>query len=62
MTDGDNHPVARADSLTDGIPQLIIESAAAHTSQRLVLDSNLRRVEILMGIIAPPPLSVITIA
>ena len=61
MADGDNHPVAWTDGLLDGLPQLVIERAAAHATKRLVLDGDLGGVEILVGIVSPSPLAIVTI-
>ena len=62
MTNGDDDPVTLADGLLDGLPQLIIKGTTAHAAQCLVLDRYLGGVEILMGIIAPAPLTIVTIA
>ena len=61
VADRDDDPVTRADSLADGFPQLVIECAAAHTAQSLVLDGNLGGVEIFVGIVAPAPLTIVAI-
>ena len=58
----DNHPVARADSLADWLPQFIIKGTTAHTAKCLILNGNLCWVKILMSIIAPTPLTIISIA
>ena len=62
MTDGDNHPVTWTDSLSDRFPQFVIECTATHASQGLILDGNLGRVEVFVGIVAPAPLTVVAIA
>ena len=62
MADGDDDPVAWFQRLAHSGPQVGIEGARGHAAQRLVLDGDLRLIEILVGEIAPAPLSVIAVA
>ena len=62
MTDRHDDPVARLECLTHGRPQVGIERAGRHASQCLVLYGNLCFVEVLIGIVAPSPLSVGAVA
>ena len=58
MSDGDDDPVARFQSLADVRPQVSIEITGRHATQRLVLNRNLTTVEILAGKVAPTPLAI----
>ena len=61
MTDGDNHPVACLDALAYIRPQTVVEGTAAHAAQSLVLYGNLVGIKELVLVIAPAPLTVVTI-
>ena len=61
MTDGDNHPVASLDALAHIRPQTVVEGTAAHAAQSLVLYGNLVGIKELVLVIAPAPLTVVTI-
>ena len=62
MADGDNHPVARLQRLTNGRPQVSIECTGGHASEGLVLDGDLTPVEIFIGKETPTPLAIVTVA
>ena len=62
MTDADNHPVARLQSLMDGWPEIGIEVTGGHSAQGLVLDRNLPSVEEVAGEVSPFPLSIVSVA
>ena len=61
MTDGDDYPVASLDTLAHIRPKTVVESTAAHTSERLVLYGNLVGIKELMLVVSPAPLTVVTI-
>ena len=62
MTDRDDHPVASLDTLAHIWPETVVESTAAHASERLIFYRNLILVKELVFVIAPAPLAVISIA
>ena len=62
MADGHNHPVARLQCVAHGRPQVGVERTGGHAAQRLVLDCYSAFVEVLVGIVAPSPLSVGAVA
>ena len=61
MADTDNHPVARTDSLLDGLPQLVVEGTTTHTAKCLILNGYLIGIKVFVCIVAPAPLTVVTI-
>ena len=61
MSNRHHHPVAGFQCLADRFPQIVIERTAAHAPQGLVFHRNLVLIEILIGKVAPSPLSVVAI-
>ena len=62
VADGDDDPVAGSQRLAHIGPQLAVECAGRHATERLVLHRYLVSVEILTGVVAPSPLSVGSVA
>ena len=62
VADAHEHPVAGLQRLADGGPQVGVERARRHASQRLVLHRNLLGVEIFGEVVPPSPLPVVAVA
>ena len=62
MADGDDDPVARLQGVAHCRPQVGVERAGRHTAKGLVLYRYPFGIEILVGIVAPAPLSVGAVA
>ena len=62
MSQLENHIVSRPHAIQHRFPQLVVERARACASQRVVLNSYLRRVEKEMLEISPSPLAVVAIS